>query len=256
MLFAETELPSMLSAADFRVRTSHLLESGLALKVHDLVSGASMPESLGRFDRGSSSLRTSQACFLSGWAEFSETFPRSGTMRRGIVSQLVPLAPLTDAIGSGLLPTPCAADTGRTEFNALNRKAAGLQVDLSTWVMLPTPSATSYGSNQGGAAGRVGPVRHGLESMARHGLWPTPTSSLGTKGGRVTPRKGREGGTLIEALSARHFATPTTRDWRSGKASPETMAKNSRPLSEQIGGSLNPTFVEWLMGFPRDWTEK
>ncbi len=38
------------------------------------------------------------------------------------------------------------------------------------------------------------------------------------------------------------------------QASPATMEKNSRPLSEQIGGSLNPTWVEWLMGFPLEWT--
>jgi len=85
--------------------------------------------------------------------------------------------------------------------------------------------------------------------------WPTPTASLGTKGGRITPRKGREGGTLIEAVSARSFATPTARDWRSGKASEATHDKNSRPLSEQVGGSLNPTWVEWLMGFPLGWTD-
>lgn len=86
------------------------------------------------------------------------------------------------------------------------------------------------------------------------GLWPTPTASLGTKGGRITPRKGREGGTLIEAVSARSFATPTARDWRSGKASQATMERNSRPLSEQVGGLLNPTWVEWLMGWPLGWT--
>lgn len=115
-------------------------------------------------------------------------------------------------------------------------------------------------------------------------MWPTPTSSLGTKGGRVTPRKSREGGTLIEAVSARaqwptptvkgnynrmglsaksgdglaiavlRCATPTARDWRSGKASEATHAKNSRPLSEQIGGSLNPAWVEWLIGWPLGWT--
>ena len=48
--------------------------------------------------------------------------------------------------------------------------------------------------------------------------------------------------------------TPTARDWRSGKASQATHDKNSRPLSEQIGGQLNPTWVEWLMGFPLGWT--
>ena len=86
-------------------------------------------------------------------------------------------------------------------------------------------------------------------------LWPTPTATLGTKGGRITPRKSREGGTLIEAVAARQFATPTARDWRSGKASEETHEKNSRPLSEQVGGSLNPTWVEWLMGYPLGWTD-
>lgn len=93
-----------------------------------------------------------------------------------------------------------------------------------------------------------------LTSANASGLWPTPTASLGTKGGRITPRKGREGGTLIEAVSARMFATPTARDWRSGKASKQTMERNSRPLSEQVGGLLNPEWVEWLMGWPTGWT--
>lgn len=51
------------------------------------------------------------------------------------------------------------------------------------------------------------------------------------------------------------WPTPTSRDWRSGKASPETLARNSRPLSETVGGQLNPTWVEWLQGFPLGWTE-
>jgi hypothetical protein len=48
--------------------------------------------------------------------------------------------------------------------------------------------------------------------------------------------------------------TPTARDWRSGKASEATMERNARPLSEHVGGSLNPEWVEWLMGFPVGWT--
>jgi len=41
-------------------------------------------------------------------------------------------------------------------------------------------------------------------------LWPTPTATLGTKGGRVTPRKGRNGGTLIEAMAC----SPANTGWR------------------------------------------
>lgn len=104
--------------------------------------------------------------------------------------------------------------------------------------LLPTPSACSYGSNKGGAAGRTGKERHSLESMARKALWPTPTATLGTNGGAVTPAKAREGGTLIEALSAR-----TTWPTPSGDG-----------LATQVGGQLNPTWVEWLMGWPLGWT--
>jgi hypothetical protein len=183
------DLPTLMSsAAGSRARISHSLESALASKVRDLVSGVNMRGSLANYDRASASWRTSQACLVSGWEPFAETWPRSGMMRSGTVCQLAPSAPLTDAIGSG---------------------------------SLPTPTATSYGSNQGGAAGRVGPVRHSLESMARHNLWPTPTS----------------------------------RDWKSGSASQETMERNARPLSEEVGGSLNPEWVEWLMGFPIGHTE-
>jgi hypothetical protein len=62
-----------------------------------------------------------------------------------------------------------------------------------------TPTATPYGTNQGGSAGRTGKVRPSLEGQAR-GDW----------------------------------ATPMTRDWRSGLASEETHARNARPLSEQV----------------------
>lgn len=50
------------------------------------------------------------------------------------------------------------------------------------------------------------------------------------------------------------MATLTARDWRSGKASAATHARNSRPLSEQIGGDLNPRWCDAYMGFPPDWT--
>jgi len=56
------------------------------------------------------------------------------------------------------------------------------------------------------------------------------------------------------------WPTPTARDWRSGHASENTHAKNSRPLSEvaargEVIGQLNPQWVEWLMGFPLGWTD-
>jgi len=142
------------------------------------------------------------------------------------------------------------------------RKSARLTVASGSLSLLPTPSACSYGSNQGGAAGRTGKERHSLESMARRAMWPTPTSTLGTNGGLVTPAKGREGGTLIEALSARTWPTPMASDWkRNGMGSEQQRdspnlpaAVRMRGLATQVGGQLNPTWVEWLMGWPLGWT--
>jgi len=42
---------------------------------------------------------------------------------------------------------------------------------------LPTPTAQSHGSNQGGANGRVGKVRYSLQFMWKMGLIPTLTVS-------------------------------------------------------------------------------
>ena len=82
------------------------------------------------------------------------------------------------------------------------------------------------------------------------GLWPTPTVCGNNNRKGISPKAGDGLATAVK-----RFATPLARDWRSGKASQATHEKNSRPLSEQVGGSLNPTWVEWLMGWPLGWTD-
>jgi hypothetical protein len=133
----------------------------------------------------------------------------------------------------------------------------------------PTPCATDAKPITGGNlyVTETGTVRHmrpdgkssnrGLAASAA--MWPTPDAHMGS-GGRTskTPPTGkRANGTKqqITLNDAVKWATPTAMDWRSGKASQATMERNSRPLSEQAGGSLNPTWVEWLMGWPIGWTD-
>jgi hypothetical protein len=72
------------------------------------VFGASTHDSFANFDPATSSWRTSQLSLLEDSGEFSETWPRAGMTRSGTASRLAPLAPLTAATGSGLLPTPTA----------------------------------------------------------------------------------------------------------------------------------------------------
>lgn len=241
--------------ADFlaRISASPAAETGSTENAPD--SGAKWPASFATWDRDSSTWRTAQCSLLGGLDEYSETWPTSGSMRSGTCWERLTLEPPISENESGLLPTPVAIDTG-SRFNRSVSDGASLR---------PT-----------------------LGAMARFDLWPTPTASLGTKGGRVTPRKGREGGTLIEAVSARHWPTPTVkgnynrkglssksgdglatavlkwptptaRDYRGvhrTERGQERRQESSRgmPLNEEVGGLLNPEWVEWLMGWPIGWT--
>lgn len=64
---------------------------------------------------------------------------------------------------------------------------------------------------------------------------------------------------LETALARRMFATPQARDHFPAH-SPDYIAEKKAQghgmanLNDQIGGPLNPTWVEWLMGFPLEWT--
>ena len=141
-LFDETELPRTSSAAGSRARTCLSLADALASKVKDLVCGESTGDLLANYDPDSSSWRTCQACLVSEWEPFSETWPRSGTMQHGTAYQLQPSAPLTGGIESGLLPTPrsCSAMAANITENTARAKHPNLETILAR-EMWPTPVA-------------------------------------------------------------------------------------------------------------------
>ena len=105
-LWSETELPSMSSAAAFRVMTLAPQERELALMVRDQDYGLNTLDLLARYDRASSSWRTSQASLVQGLDEFSETYPNWGMMRNGTIYRLPMLGPGIDGQEFGFLPTP------------------------------------------------------------------------------------------------------------------------------------------------------
>ena len=90
-------------------------------------------------------------------------------------------------------------------------------------------------------------------------LWPTPKASDADMG--MTARtSGRplEKSTHLQAqvYCAEMFPTPITRDSRSFKGAARMLnAQETEPLVVQIGGRLNPEWVEWLMGFPIGYTD-
>lgn len=105
---AQTEFPLMSSAADSRAKTLAWQETAPELTDIVVVSGENTPELLAKYDRASSSWRTSQLCLVGDLSEFSETWPRSGLMRSGIAYQRPTLVPGNFGTEFGLWPTPNA----------------------------------------------------------------------------------------------------------------------------------------------------
>ena len=99
-----------LFAEDFPAKISRSQADVLGLKESAAAYGRNTLELLAKYDQVLSSWKTQQACLVSGWQEFSETWPVSGMMRSGIAYQLPPLALPISATASGLLPTLTARD--------------------------------------------------------------------------------------------------------------------------------------------------
>jgi hypothetical protein len=104
--FEQMELLPRSSAEASPAKIYRPLGQGPALKVSEAAYGQNTPDLLANYDPATSSWRTSQGCFLTEWAEFSETWPRLGMTRSGTAYRHQRSAHHTSARGSGLLPTP------------------------------------------------------------------------------------------------------------------------------------------------------
>src|SRR5690606_23019406 len=68
----------------------------------------------------------------------------------------------------------------------------------------------------------------------------------------------RKGVTGVDLFSAVLWRIPLARDGQArGHSDPKKRIEqgHSVGLGDQVGGQLNPTWVEWLMGYPAGWTE-
>ena len=89
-------------------------------------------------------------------------------------------------------------------------------------------------------------------------MWPTPRAS--NPGSRPNGKGGKilqEEVMIAEGLRQRGqklLPTPTARDYKDrGKNTNYQKAKEKGRLAGAVGGTLNPTWVEWLMGYPIEY---
>ena len=244
--------PLMSSVVDSRVSPSAAQENAKGLKT-SATCGLIPSESFASYDPESSSWRTSPDLFGSTSPVFWETWPKQGTIVNG--------------------------GCWERETSELHTFASGCGF------MLPTPTAQTYGTQ-----GSSGTKRPSLETMARHNLWPTPQAHDATKGNanRVGRYGTKHGGRNLNDWVMK-WPTPQARDykgvpgnnfnmsslpravnqWPTPTANEDAASTPNGKMQPMLGnhpgvrgttpeewsrGSLNPLWVEWLMGWPIGWT--
>ena len=188
--------------------------------------GRTWRESFARWNRDSSSWRTPQCSLLEGLDVFSATWPQWGMMRGGECSVQSMPALRTSATASGLWGTPRAGMArGGNFWYDRGKHNLEEQVGAAEYAkMWPTPCANETGENPEKLMqrmkkyGRTGSEVH-MKLSTKVQMWPTPTA---------------------------HNAKETN--------APSESERNTPTLAAQAGGSLNPTWVEKLMGWPKNWT--
>ena len=162
---------------------------------------------------------------------------------------LRPLAHRTSGTASGLWGTPTGQDAKGSQWSSGKdgKRILKLNGQVSRW---PTPTAED-GESKGMSQKRLD--LRGPDNLATAVRWTTPQAHDAALGNpeRVGRYGTKHGGRNLNDEVAM-FPSPAARDWRSGKGRSEN--GHTPQLPEQVGGQLNPTWVEWLMGLPARWT--
>lgn len=228
------------------------------------VFGARCSDSFASFDPDISSWKTSQLSFDEEWAEFSETWPRSGTTRSGTACELRTLGRRISEIAFGSWPTPDASvanfgekpDTflaRREELKKRGYNGNGAGIPLAVAVqMVPTPTVGDSKATRNKTAQRSDPNSNHNDGTTLTDfvtMFPTPAAADGERGSETYMR-----GNPTLLGKARNLPTPKASDHRIGMEERYGPGKRRSNLNDASGGKLNPTWVEWLMGFPLGWT--
>lgn len=168
-----------------------------------------------------------------------------------------------------LWPTPNVPNVGRTMTaedvankgsTAKGKRQVGMENAVKFW---STPAG--IGGNDGHSSELGQAAKAGIPGKAR--VYQTPRATDGEKGG---PNQSVHGKPSLSAQAV--WMTPKTEySRRSPEAHAAAKAKHRQKyeaghyakgcgpptmddLQTQVGGQLNPDWVEWLMGFPVGWT--
>jgi len=211
----------MLYREGFHAKTFQPLEKVQGLTENGQECGHTWRGWLAKYDPNTCSWKTPQCSLLGEEQESLATLPKWGMTVNGLLWEQPMLEPITKGTGCGLSPN------GVNTFH--------------------TPNTTGL---DGGSNSR---------KALKNRKWASPIAgdwkyNGPTQGNRKSPNLGTQV----------HWPTPRASDYK-GSTSAEAMGKAAaRGFSPNLpeataatvgGGKLNPTWVEWLMGWPLGWTD-
>ena len=214
--FGETCFIPLTSSTEVSpVRTFQSQDAEKAWKESEAAYSLRSSGSLAKYDPDSCSWKTCQRSLLGGLEPYLGKWPRWGMTVDGVFYPLQTWGQITDETDGGYWRTP---DTGAGGTSGLLKEGKT--------------------HRKSGAAITVRLV----DQVNNPRMWPTPLASDGEKMGH---------GNLDHTV--RMWPTPTVQD-AENNGGPSQYERNSLPLNAQVGGQLNPTWVEWLMGYRSGWT--
>lgn len=227
-------------------------------------------KSTGRKSRATTTLKPSTGETFPAWTLSAEDSPASRSVLPGsdeakqmtVTSGRKWSAALTLSGPVGSLARTCLeSSTWRSTKCVLTWKVSATPSGRSVYRLVPSMRRTSGNGSglwptvtaaTGGDGQRPDGFRRLLwpEVQRREQLWPTPHANCRTGAGHAA-----QGGKNIQTVVAM-FPTPNARDHKDSgpNVDYEKLAKKSK-LAGAAGGSLNPNWVEALMGYPVGWTD-
>jgi hypothetical protein len=241
----ETLFDPTLFAAATLANHSAQQENAEASKTLD-TCGRGLEQPLANYDHATQSWKMCGDISLWGEQQSLESLPKSGMTRNGALYQQPAWEPITDEIESSSWPTPTAV-TRPMEGNVRMYRAK-----IAAGEMTEQEAEAILGKSVWEAQGAI------------PAMWPTPTTQeiehpnaiINDKGRRVS-KNGRSSHGVGLADAVQIWPTPTLDDSKNVKPKPNRFRGLVAAVNEksETGGKLNPTWVEWLMGFPTGWTD-
>ena len=219
---------------DFRAKTFQPQEKVQESQAADPQCGSTWQGSLARLDPSTSLWKIAQCSLLEDLELSLQTFPRWGSMQNGALYQL-----------------PILVQT-------ISVKEFGLEPNNETF--FHTPNTTGL---DGGSSGR--------KALKKRLEWPTPNTLEGLapkKLDRIMEynNKSRPGRSYA-SMNLREqvvygkipiWPTPTANEDAAGlpgSKMQKMLGNHPEVRQDPNGGTLNPNWVEWLMGWPLGWTD-